>query len=120
MNKKICNEKNNEITKEEKKHNHMTLLQKKYFNKICEKINKAREKNQNTTHFYFNYYDFVNDKLGKPLGFLNEFLREMSYDYSRFVNYDDNNEPITFKRLYGYSFDWQVRGRNLIIFSWNN
>ena len=74
--------------------------------------------NKNEIKFYYNYYDFVNDRLGKPHGFLNEFMYEMCYEYSEYVTKDDHDNPMTFKTLFGQNFKWELKGKNMMIISW--
>ena len=96
----------------------MIFLSNKYFNKIVNCVIKEIYKNNNNVNFYFNYYDFVNNKLGKPLGFLNEFMSEMCYDYSEYVTKDCHGNPLTFKTLFGNNFKWEILGKNKINISW--
>lgn len=109
---------NSMLIKENKRKIHMTMLSNKYFNKIVNNINKAILNNKNSIIFYYNYYDFVNDKLGKPHGFLNEFMYEMCYDYSEFISKDINGNIITFKTLFGNNFKWELKGKNMMIITW--
>ena len=104
--------------KEILRENKIIFLKNKYFEKICKSIEKAKCKNKNEIHFYYNYYDFINNGLGKPHGFLNEFMYEMSYDYSKYVNKDYDNSSITFKSLYGNDFKWKLVGKNIIVINW--
>ena len=104
--------------KEHKRKTKMIMLANKYFNKITECVIKASTQNKNSINFYYNYYDFVNDRLGKPHGFLNEFMYEMCYDFSEFVTTDTNGNPMTFKTLFGSTFDWKLIGKNMIKISW--
>ena len=96
----------------------MNFLANKYFNKISNAVIKASVNNKKEIHFFYNYYDFVNNRLGKPHGFLNEFMQEMSYEYSEYITKDDNNNPLTFKTLFGNDFKWEIKGKNMIIISW--
>lgn len=100
------------------KENKMNSIKNKYFNKIIKSVNKAIVNNKNQIHFYYNYYDFLNNGLGKPHGFLNEFMYEMSYEYSNYISKDLNNNPITFKSLFGNNFKWELHGKNMLIISW--
>lgn len=106
------------LIKESNKSNKINWLADKYFNKICNSVIKACSNNKNEIHFYYNYYDFVNNGLGKPHGLLNEFMNEMCYEYSNYVTKDDNNNPMTFKTLFGNNFKWQLHGKNMMIISW--
>lgn len=106
------------LSKEEKRKIQMTHLKNKYFNKICEVVIKANNNSKKQIHFYYNYYDFVNDRLGKPHGFLNEFMYEMSYENSEFNSKDANGNMVTFKTLFGFNFHWQLKGKNMMILSW--
>ena len=106
------------LIKENTRKTHMIFLSNKYFNKIVNCVIKEIYKNNNNVNFYFNYYDFVNNKLGKPLGFLNEFMSEMCYDYSEYVTKDCHGNPLTFKTLFGNNFKWEILGKNKINISW--
>ena len=111
-------DKTNILTKEEKRKNQMTTLANKYFNKIVNAVIKANSLNKKSIKFYYNYYDFTNDRLGKPHGFLNEFMYEMCYDNSLYINKDESGIPITFKTLFGHKFSWELVGKNMMIISW--
>ena len=52
---------------------------------------KAIQNGKSEVHFYYNYYDFLNKGLGKPQGFLNEFMMEMCYQYSEYLIKDKTN-----------------------------
>tara|TARA_E500000178_G_C17035741_1_gene763286 strand:- start:5241 stop:5648 length:408 start_codon:yes stop_codon:yes gene_type:complete len=106
------------IIKENIRNKKMMLLANKYFNRITKHIIQAIMNNKNSINFYYNYYDFVNNGLGKPHGFLNEFLMEMSYEYSQYVTKDCHDNPMTFKTLFGDNFRWEIKGKNNIIFYW--
>ena len=106
------------LIKENKRKTHMTTLANKYFNKIANAVIKANSEDKKSIHFYYNYYDFVNDRLGKPPWFLNEFIYEMCYDNSEFITRDTNGNPITFKTLFGHTFKWELKGKNMMIISW--
>lgn len=106
------------IEKEIRRHQKMTTLTNKYFQKIVNEVNKANQKGKKSIKFYFNYYDFINEGLGKPLGFLNEFMYEMSYIYSIYVPRDTNGNSITFKTLFGEGFKWNIIGKKVIELSW--
>ena len=94
-----------------------TILNK-YFNKIVNAVIKANSLDKKSIKFYYNYYDFTNDRLGKPHGFLNEFMYEMCYDNSLYINKDESGNPITFKTLFGHKFHWELVGRNMMVISW--
>lgn len=106
------------LIKETYKDNKMNFLANKYFNKICNAVIKAIFNDKNQIHFYYNYYDFVNNNLGKPHGFLNEFMYEMCYEYSKYVAKDSNDNIITFKKLFGQDFKWELRGKNMMVITW--
>ena len=106
------------LIKENARENKMIFLTNKYFNKITNAVIKANTLNKNEIHFYYNYYDFVNDGLGKPHGFLNQFMYEMCYEYSKYISKDNNGKPITFKTLFGHTFKWELKGKNMMIISW--
>ena len=106
-----------EMSKEEQKKIKMTWLVNKYFNKIVNAI-ETNKNSQNKIFFFYNYYDFINNKLGKPHGLVNELMYEMSYEYSQYVSKDTENKSITFKTLYGQNFNWILRGKNMMIISW--
>jgi len=106
------------LIKEEARDNKINFLVNKYFNKIKNAVIKADSLNKKHIHFYYNYYDFVNDGLGKPHGFLNQFMYEMCYEYSKYILKDETGNPITFKTLFGYAFKWELRGKNMMIISW--
>jgi hypothetical protein len=113
-----CQNTQNALTKEEKRRVQMTTLANKYFNKISNAVMKANTEDKKSIHFYYNYYDFVNDRLGKPHGFLNEFMYEMCYTNSEFIQKDTNGNSITLKTLFGHSFNWELKGKNMMIISW--
>lgn len=106
------------LIKENARKEKMNSLANKYFNKITNAVIKAASSNKNEIKFYYNYYDFVNDRLGKPHGFLNEFMYEMCYDYSEYVTKDEHGNPMTFKTLFGQNFKWELKGKNMMIISW--
>ena len=108
----------NKQNKEQHRKDKMNFLANKYFNKISNAVIKASVNNKKEIHFFYNYYDFVNNRLGKPHGFLNEFMQEMCYEYSEYITKDDNNNPLTFKTLFGNDFKWEIKGKNMIIISW--
>ena len=108
----------NKKNKEQHRKDKMNFLANKYFNKISNAVIKASVNNKNEIYFFYNYYDFVNNRLGRPHGFLNEFMQEMSYEYSEYITKDDNNNPLTFKTLFGNDFKWEIKGKNMIIISW--
>ena len=100
------------------KNKKMNDLKKKYFQKIINEVIKAVYKDKNKINFYYNYYDLINERIGKPHGLLNEFMYEMCYDLSVHVNKDCNNNIITFKTLFGDNFRWELKGKNKMIISW--
>lgn len=106
------------IIKENYRYNKLNYLANKYFNKITNAVIKAITNGKKEIHFYYNYYDFVNNGLGKPHGFLNEFMYEMCYDYSQYITKDSNGNSMTFKSLFGQNFKWEIHGKNMIIISW--
>jgi len=106
------------LIKESQRKNKMNYLANKYFNKIADSVIKASLNSKNNIHIYYNYYDFVNNGLGKPHGFLNEFMTEMCYEYSEYVTKDCHNNPMTFKTLFGPNFTWKLYGKNMMIISW--
>lgn len=107
-----------QLSKEEKRKNLFQTLIYKYFNKISNFIIKEISKNKNSATFYFNYYDFLNDKLGHPQLIMQQILYEMCYEYSEFIGKDQHNNPITLKTLFGQNFKFTVKGKNLVIFEW--
>ncbi len=110
------------LSSEESKENKRKIFQKnlidKYFNKICKYIVKEIFNNKNKTVFYFNYYDFINDKLGHPQLIMNQILYEMCYEYSEFASRDEHNNIITLKTLFGNNFKFTIKGKNLAVFEW--
>ena len=106
------------LIKDTARKNKINSLANKYFNKITNSVIKAATNGKNEIHFYYNYYDFVNDRLGKPHGFLNEFMSEMCYEYSQYITKDSNGNPVTFKTLFGQNFKWELHGKNMMIISW--
>ena len=74
-------------------------LKHKYFQKIINEVIKAIHKNKNNINFYYNYYDFTNERIGKPHGLLNEFMYEMCYEYSVHCSKDCHGKILTFKTL---------------------
>ena len=106
------------LIKENSRKNKINHLANKYFNKITNSVIKASTNGKSEIHFYYNYYDFVNDGLGKPHGFLNEFMSEMCYEYSEYITKDCNGNPMTFKTLFGHNFKWELKGKNMMIISW--
>jgi hypothetical protein len=108
------------LTKEDYRRIKIYSLKSKYFNKIVASVNKSILNNKTEVHFYYNYYDFINKSLGKPHGFVNEFMYEMSYEYSEFVKNNDSNgnNIVTFKTLFGNNFRWQLIGKNMIKINW--
>ena len=106
------------LIKETHKKNKMDFLTNKYFNLIVNSVIKASVNGRNNIHFYYNYYDFVNNGLGHPHGFLNEFMTNMCYEYSEYITKDCQNNPMTFVSLFGPNFKWELRGKNMMIISW--
>ncbi len=109
---------NVEITKEEKRKNFLQILINKYFNKIYNFIIKEIGKNKKSAIFYFNYYDFLNDKLGHPQLIMQQILYEMCYEYSEFIGKDEYKNPITLKTLFGQNLKFTVKGKNSVLFQW--
>ncbi len=109
---------NNSLDKIIIKNKKMNDLKNKYFQKITNEIIKAIYKEKNNINFYYNYYDLINERIGKPHGLLNEFMYEMCYDLSVYVNKDSNNNIITFKTLFGENFRWELKGKNKMSISW--
>lgn len=116
--RRIDVEENNVIDKIIIKNVKMNELKNKYFQKIVDSVIGAIYKEKNSINFYYNYYDFTNKRIGKPHGLLNEFMYEMCYEYSTYVNKDLNNNNITFKTLFGQNFKWQLFGKNKMVISW--
>lgn len=106
------------LIKETARKSKINSLANKYFNKITNSVVKAATNSKNEIHFYYNYYDFVNNGLGKPHGFLNEFMSEMCYEYSEYVTKDCHGNAMTFKTLFGQNFKWELKGKNMMIISW--
>lgn len=106
------------LIKDNFRKNKINSLANKYFNKISNSVVKAVSNGKNHIHFYYNYYDFINNRLGKPHGFLNEFMSEMCYEYSEYVTKDCHGNPMTFKSLFGENFKWELKGKNMMIISW--
>lgn len=106
------------LIKENNRKSKINSLANKYFNKISDSVVKAASNGKNQIHFYYNYHDFVNNGLGKPHGFLNEFMSEMCYEYSEYVTKDCHDNPMTFKSLFGQNFRWELIGKNMMIISW--
>lgn len=106
------------LIKQTNKDNKMKFLADKYFNKITNNVIKASMNNKKEICFYFNYYDFLNNRLGKPHGLLNEFMYEMCYEYSKYVTKDCHGNVMTLKTLFGPTFKWEIKGKNMIIISW--
>tara|TARA_B100001093_G_scaffold64713_1_gene54623 strand:- start:6623 stop:7030 length:408 start_codon:yes stop_codon:yes gene_type:complete len=106
------------LIKENEREKKMNSLANKYFNKIVKSVIKAITNDKNKIYFYYTYYDFVNNGLGKPHGFLNEFMSEMSYEYSKYVTKDCHGNVMTFKTLFGQNFKWDLKGKDMMIISW--
>jgi len=100
------------------KNKKMNELSRKYFNKIIDCVIKAIQLDKNSVVFYYNYYDLINERIGKPHGLLNEFMYEMCYDFSNYLNKDINGNPMTFKTIFGDNFRWEMRGKNNILLLW--
>lgn len=107
-----------ENTKAEKRKVKMNFLANKYFNTIVNLVINSIYKNKNSVNLYYNYYDLINERLGKPHGFLNEFMYEMCYLDSQFATVDSNGNVMTFKTLFGDRFNWELKGKNKMILSW--
>ena len=104
------------LIKETARKNMIKNLIDKYYNKIYLCIISAIEKNQKEANFYYNYYDFVNNKMGHPHLIVNEILYEMCYEFSEYKIYDFQQNVITLKKLFGDSFKWTLYGKNMIKF----
>ena len=104
--------------KERKKREKMTFLINKYFNKITQTVLKEIHKNKNKAVFYFNYYDFLNDKLGHPQLLMKQLMYELSYEYSEFPCYDEHGNTITLKTLFGNSLTFELKGKNSVVIKW--
>ena len=109
---------NIELTKEEKRKIFFRTLINKYFNKISNFIIKEIGNNKKSAIFYFNYYDFLNNKLGHPQLIMQQILYEMCYEYSEFIGKDQHDNPITLKTLFGENFKFTVKGKNSVLFQW--
>lgn len=97
----------------------LTNLNNKYFSKITQKIQNEINNNKKTAVFYFNYYDFLNERLGHPQLIMKELLYEMSYEYSEYVHKDNHNNIITLKTLFGNNLKFKIIGKNIAIFEWD-
>ena len=106
------------LIKETQRESKINWLANKYFNKITNAVIKASTENRKEIKFYYNYYDFTNNGLGKPMGLLNEFMTEMCYAYSKYVTKDIYDNPMTFKTLFGPHFHWEIKGKNMMIITW--
>ena len=109
---------NSSLTKDERRKLKMNQLKDKYFSKIVNTIIKANQNGKKKFKIFYNYYDLINDGLGKPHGLLNEFMMEMSYIYSEYSYKDNENNIVTFKTLFGEKFTWKLFGKNMMIISW--
>ena len=109
---------NSSLTKDERRKLKMNQLKDKYFSKIVNTIIKANQNGKKECKIFYNYYDLINDGLGKPHGLLNEFMMEMSYIYSEYSYKDNENNIVTFKTLFGEKFTWKLFGKNMMIISW--
>lgn len=108
----------NPETKLEQRHKLKTNLINKYFNKIINNIIKAIYNDKTHDNFHYNYYEFLNKKMGHPHLIVNEILYEMSYQLSEYSTLDDNGNIMTFKTLFGDNFRWKLVGKNNILFEW--
>ena len=106
------------LIKEVARKNMIKSLIDKYYNKIYLCILSAIAKKQKEIDFYYNYYDFVNKKMGHPHLIVNEILYEMCYEFSEYKIYDAQQNIITLKILFGNSFKWTLYGKNKIKFEW--
>lgn len=106
------------LIKETARKNMIKSLIDKYYNKIYLCILGAISKKQKEVNFYYNYYDFVNKKMGHPHLIVNEILYEMCYEFSEYKIYDNQQNVITLKILFGESFKWTLYGKNMIKFEW--
>ena len=106
------------LTKDERRKLKMNQLKDKYFSKIVNTVVKANQNCKKECRIFYNYYDLINDGLGKPHGLLNEFMMEMSYLYSEYACKNPDGGIITFKTLFGEKFNWKLYGKNMMIISW--
>ena len=102
--------------KEQIKKLKMTTLINKYYDKIVKEVTKNIDKKE--TAFYYNYYDFTNNKIGKPRGLFNEMMQEMCYEYSEYKKCDEDGNVITLKGLFGNTFNWDHVAKNKVIIKW--
>ena len=117
----ISNNKTSEmdkLIKETARKNMIKSLIDKYFNKIVQCVLNAIHKQLKEADFYYNYYDFVNKKMGHPHLIVNEILYEMSYEFSEYKTYDVQGNVMTLKSLFGNSFKWTLYGKNKVKFEW--
>lgn len=106
------------LIKETARKNMIKSLIDKYFDKIVKVVLNALHSKKNTVDFYYNYYDFVNNKMGHPHLIVNEILYEMSYEFSEYKTYDIQGNVMTLKTLFGNSFKWTLYGKNKVKFEW--
>lgn len=117
----IINNSNSEmdkLVKEAARKNMIKNLIDKYYNKIVQCILNAIHKQCKEADFYYNYYDFVNKKMGHPHLIVNEILYEMSYEFSEYKTYDHEGNTMTLKTLFGNSLKWTLYGKNKVKFEW--
>ena len=101
----------NATDKEEIRKAHMIKLTDKYFDKIVNEVIKGIYKDKKQFVIKYNYSDLLNERIGKPKGLLNEWIHEMCYELSNYVHIDEHGNPMTFKTLFGYSFDWEIKSK---------
>ena len=106
------------LIKETARKNMIKGLIDKYYNKIYLNILSAISNKQRESDFYYNYYDFINKKMGHPHLIVNEILYEMCYEFSEYKIYDNQQNVITLKKLFGDSLKWTLYGKNKIKFEW--
>ena len=110
----------NRLIKENKRNQFIKVLINKYFNKICNRIINENAKGKSETMFFFNYYDFINQGLGHPALIMNEIVYEMCYEHSEYVSLNQHGNVMTLKTLFGNNFNFQMKGKNCMLFKWNS
>lgn len=107
--------KKKKLSKDEIKKKKMNTLINKYYDKIINEVNNNKNKNLNEIKFYYNYYDFLNDRIGKPKGLFNEMMQEMCYEYSEYRKINEKGEILTLKNIFGNNFSWEHVDKNKIL-----